>query len=371
MNTAAGHPAIKLRTHYEHLVHGPHFVADPGQGEAVDQLQQLAERLAQPRPDTWANRLGRRLGRLPAPEQGLYLWGGVGRGKTWLMDLFHEALPFEDKLRLHFHHFMQQIHDELAQQRGQRNPLPLVAHHFAQRTRVLCLDEFYVEDITDAMILYRLLDALIRQGVTLVITSNLQPQQLYQYGLQRERFLPAIALLQQHTTVIHLDGDSDHRLQKLRQSHTYFSPLHSASEAALHHCFTELAPNAGNNDVVLNIHHRPIIARQCADDVAWFDFHQLCHGPRASADYIELAKQFHTVLISGVPIMGEKEEEWAHRFVDLIDEFYDRRVKLLLSAETEPQHLYRGRRLSFEFQRTTSRLMEMRSDEYLAQPHRP
>ena len=362
---------MNLLNHYEQAVQSAHFVPDPGQREAVAELQHLGERLTTPRTENLAQRLGRMLGKAPAQERGLYLWGGVGRGKTWLMDSFYDALPLDNKLRLHFHHFMQQIHDELAHQRGHRNPLPLVAKHFSQRARVLCLDEFYVEDITDAMILYRLLDALINQGVTLVITSNQKPDELYKNGLQRERFLPAIALLEQHTTVTQLRGDTDHRLQKLRQAHTYFSPLHSASEVALQQRFTELAPHAGDSDVVLDIHHRPIACRQCADDVAWFDFHQLCHGPRASADYIELAKLFHTVLISGVPIMGEKEEEWAHRFVDLIDEFYDRRVKLLLSAETEPRHLYQGRRLHFEFQRTISRLMEMRSDDYLAQPHRP
>ena len=266
---------------------------------------------------------------------------------------------------------MHEIHEELAQLTGHRDPLAIVARHFAQRARVLCLDEFYVEDITDAMILYRLLDALNNCGIALVFTSNLAPTELYKHGLQRDRFLPAIALIESTTEVIELTGETDHRLRKLKQTGTYFSPLNSASQHAIKQRFIELAPGTIFTDITLEIHHRQIVCRKRADDVAWFDFYQLCHGPRASADYIELARQFHTVLISDVPEMGEHDEEWAHRFIDVVDEFYDRRVKLLITADNEPKNLYHGRRHQFDFQRTVSRLIEMQSNDYLAQAHRP
>lgn len=363
---------MNLIDHYHQTIAEGSFVTDPAQLQAIEHLQALCGHLAAPAPTGLMVRLGKALRKShTAHEQGLYLWGGVGRGKTWLMDMFYDALPFENKLRLHFRHFMQEIHDELTQLRGHKDPLPLVAQHFAQRARVLCLDEFYVEDITDAMILSRLLEALLAQGISLVFTSNLAPEDLYKNGLQRDRFLPAIDLIQKCTHVVNLDGDTDHRLQKLQQTSTYFSPVNAASEQAIAQRFEELAPHPGTADLSLNINHRQISSLRCADDVVWFSFHQLCMGPRASADYIELARQFHTVLISGVPIMGEHEEEWAHRFINMVDEFYDRRVKLLLSAETEPEYLYKGRRHVFDFQRTVSRLIEMRSHDYLALAHRP
>jgi cell division protein ZapE len=359
---------MSLSERYQHVAHAQRFSADPAQIEAVTHLQALQQRLTNPPHRSWLRRLRQQT---TNPQPGLYLWGGVGRGKTWLMDLFFDELPFQNKLRLHFHHFMQDIHDDLDHLRGQRDPLREVAAHFAQRARVLCLDEFYVEDITDAMILHGLLRALLAQGICLVFTSNLAPEALYKNGLQRERFLPAIDLLERHTKVIHLTGDTDHRLHKLQQASTYFTPINSASEQAIRKAFTELAPGHAQQDLPLHINHRQINSRYCADDVAWFDFHQLCLGPRASADYIELARRFHTVCISGIPVMGEREEEWAHRFVDLVDELYDHRVKVIMSAETEPHKLYRGRRLQFAFQRTASRLMEMRSTDYLTQAHKP
>lgn len=362
---------MNLNARYQHALHSDNFTPDPAQRAALEHLQALATQLQQPSPTGWAARLRKRFSSASAPLCGLYLWGDVGRGKTWLMDMFFDVLPFEQKLRLHFRHFMQEIHDELTLLAGHRDPLPLVAKRFAQRARVLCLDEFYVEDITDAMILYRLLDALKTQGIVMVFTSNLAPADLYSNGLQRERFLPAIALIENHTDVVELNGDTDHRLRKLKQAHTYFSPLTTASKRAIEQRFNQLACGTIQSDITLTINHRQIACQKCADDVAWFDFYQLCHGPRASADYIELARQFHTVLITNVPSMGEHEEEWAHRFINIVDEFYDRRVKLLVTADNEPAHLYHGRRHVFDFQRTVSRLMEMRSDDYLAQAHRP
>jgi cell division protein ZapE len=330
------------------------FEHDAAQVEVIDQLQTLHDQL-----ENKQNGLG------------LYLWGDIGRGKTWLMDLFYDNLNFNNKLRLHFRHFMQNVHDKLAHLNGHRDPLPIIAKHYSQQTRIICLDEFFVEDISDAVILYRLLEALFAEGITMVFTSNLVPEELYKNGLQRERFLPAIELIQNNTKVSHLDGDTDHRLRKLTHADTYFSPVNNASELSMKQRFIGLAPSLGTIDIPLNINHRKISCLRCAGDVIWFNFFQLCQGPRSSADYIELAQRFHTVLISGVPKMGEDEEDIAHRFVDLVDEFYDRKVKLILSAEAPLADMYHGRQLTKQFQRTISRLMEMHSEEYLATPYRP
>ncbi len=351
---------------------GFHFEAS--QALVVAHLQSLGNQLIHhpSPPPRSASLLGRLFARKPpTPIPGLYLWGGVGRGKTWLMDLFFEALPFEQKLRLHFHRFMQEVQDELAHLRRQRDPLKIIAHHFAERTRVLCLDELYVEDITDAMLLHGLLTALTDEGISLVFTSNTAPQELYKNGLQRERFLPAIALIERHSRVFELRGDADYRLRHLQKADTWYTPADTRSEKQLARRFHELAPCTGWPDQPLLINHRPIPCHLYANDVAWFDFFPLCHGPRSSHDYIELARRLHTVFISAVPIMGEEQDDWAHRFIDLVDEFYDRRVKLLVSAAAEPAALYTGQRLAFEFQRTVSRLTEMRSTQYQALPHRP
>ena len=365
---------MQLIDHYRQITIQPSFHFEESQAQAVARLQTLADRLIHSPPP--APRAEGLLGRLfatrpPPPIPGLYLWGGVGRGKTWLMDLFFEHLPLQQKLRLHFHRFMQEIQDELAHLRQQRDPLTIVARHFAKRTRVLCLDEFYVEDITDAMLLHGLLTALTDEGISLVFTSNTVPQELYKNGLQRERFLPTIELIERHTQVFELRGDTDHRLRHLQKADTWYTPADARSEKQLAQRFRELAPCEGRPDRPLLINHRPIPCHLYADDVAWFNFFPLCHGPRSSHDYIELARRLHTVFISAVPIMGEEQDDWAHRFIDLVDEFYDRRVKLLVSAEAEPAALYTGQRLTFEFQRTASRLAEMRSTEYLALPHRP
>lgn len=362
---------MDLNAQYQHALRNKHFEPDPAQLSALKYFQALSTRLQQPVRKSWTTQLRKKFSWRQATQRGLYLWGDVGRGKTWLMDMFFDALPLDKKLRLHFRHFMLEIHDELTQLAGHRDPLLIVARHFAQRTRILCLDEFYVEDITDAMILHRLLDALYIQGIALVFTSNLAPAELYKNGLQRERFLPAIKLIETNTDVIRLDGNTDHRLRKLRQTHIWFSPLNIASERAIEQRFNDLAASTVLLDTPLQINHRQITCLRCADGIAWFHFYQLCHGPRASADYIELARRFHTILISGVPGMGENEEEWTHRFIDMVDEFYDRRVKLLITADNEPIYLYHGRRHSFDFQRTISRLMEMRSNDYLSQAHRP
>jgi len=364
---------MDLTHHYRQITSQPGYLFDRAQSQAVEKLQSLGMRLtaSPPLSNGWRARLAGALGHRPQAVEGLYLWGGVGRGKTWLMDLFFEQLPLAQKRRLHFHHFMQEVHDELGRLRRQRDPLSRVAAHLAQRSRVLCLDEFYVEDISDAMVLYRLLDNLLQRGVTLVLTSNNPPDDLYRHGLQRERFLPAIELIKGHCRVCNLDGDTDHRLRHLARAAIYFTPVDTKSEEQLQARFAELAPREGSPDLPITIQHRQIPTRLCANDVVWFDFHPLCFGPRSSADYREIARRFHTVLISGVPRLEEQNDDAAHRFIDLVDELYDRRVKLILSAETEPDALYAGRRLSFEFRRTASRLHEMRSRDYLASPHRP
>ncbi len=361
---------MDLIAQYHHSVQGKHFEHDQSQFETLKYFQALSLRLQQTAQQNWTKRLRTKISQRGVSQRGLYLWGGVGRGKTWLMDMFFNALPFEQKLRLHFRHFMQEIHAELAQLAGRRDPLLIVAQRFAQRARVLCLDEFYVEDITDVMILYRLLDALSAQSIVLVFTSNLAPAELYKNGLQRERFSPVIKLIETGTEVIELSGTTDYRLRKLKQAHTWFSPLNAASERAIEQRFNELVSTTVLIDIPLQINHRQIACRRRVDGIAWFDFYQLCCGPRASADYIELARQFHTIFVSNVPDMGENEEEWAHRFIDMIDEFYDRRIKLLITADSEPTRLYCGRRYVFGFRRTASRLLEMRSIDYLAQARR-
>jgi cell division protein ZapE len=304
--------------------------------------------------------------------RGLYFWGGVGRGKTYLMDLFFDSLPFERKLRSHFHRFMQRIHRELKVLSGNENPLELVADRLAKETRVICFDEFFVSDITDAMLLGGLFQALFERGVTLVATSNIVPDGLYKDGLQRERFLPAIALLNKHTKVLNVDGGVDYRLRTLEQAQLYHSPLGEVAEESLKNAFSGLVMNRDHiqHAIELDVEGRFIHVKQMGEGVAWFLFKDLCDGPRSQNDYIELGRIFHTVLLGNVPQMGVGKEDQARRFINLVDEFYDRQVKLVLSAEVPLAELYSGGRLSFEFERTKSRLLEMQSKEYLAREHR-
>ncbi len=345
---------------------------DAAQERAVAALDDLYRRLlAAPERPSLLARLRSALGREQRePERGLYLWGGVGRGKTWLMDMFFESLPFEAKLRMHFHRFMRRVHQDLRRLAGQRNPLLGVADRFAADARVLCFDEFFVSDITDAMILGELLEALFARGVTLVATSNIPPAELYKDGLQRRRFLPAIALLERHTEVLDVDGGTDYRLRSLERAEIYHTPLDEAADQSLEASFRSLAPVEAVVGEVLEVEGRPIPTRMRADDVVWFDFDALCAGPRSQNDYIELAREFHAVLVSNVPQFTPRVEDQARRFISLVDEFYDRGVKLILSAAAPLAELYAGERLAFEFERTRSRLLEMQSREYLARLHR-
>jgi cell division protein ZapE len=340
---------------------------DPRQREALALLDALHRELLSRRRRSVLDRLWRRESAVP---KGLYLHGGVGRGKTFLMDLFEESLGALPRMRLHFHRFLGRVHAELGNLGDIRDPLETVAAHFAQRARVLCLDECYVADIGDAMILGNLLDGLFRRGVVLVTTSNIAPHALYRDGLQRARFLPAIDLIERHCRVHHLGGDTDYRLRALTAAPVYHHPLGDAAERALEALFARVAPGQVVDGGAIEVHGRALPFRRRADGEIWFDFAALCDGPRAVADYIELAQSFNTVLLSGVPTFGSDDNDAARRFVHLVDEFYDRNVNLVMSAAAPPERLYRGERLAAEFQRTASRLIEMQSEEYLARAHR-
>jgi len=363
---------------YAELLAAGELTADEGQALAVVGLDDLYQRFMargeQPAPERGL--LGRMFSSFRdeptvEPLQGLYMWGGVGRGKTFLMDLFVEALPAGTALRMHFHRFMREVHRGLNNHAGAANPLTLVADEFAAQGSVLCFDEFFVSDIGDAMILGELLAALFERGVALVATSNVEPKHLYENGLQRQRFLPAIDLLHKHVDILNVDGGIDHRLRVLEQAEIYHVPLDEEAEASLQRSFVSIAAKEQvAQDHVLQIEGRDMIARSCAEGVVWFDFTALCDGPRSQNDYIELAMLFHTVLVSDVPQFTTKLEDQARRFISLVDEFYDRGVKLILSAEAPVHELYRGERLAFEFERTESRLLEMRSREYLAREHK-
>ncbi|WP_159309863.1 cell division protein ZapE [Spiribacter roseus] len=303
---------------------------------------------------------------------GLYLWGGVGRGKTYLMDTFYECLPASiPRRRVHFHRFMQSAHYRLRWLREQPDPLRTLAAEWAGEARVLCFDEFFVSDIADAMILSGLLHGLIDEGVTLVATSNLPPDGLYPGGLQRDRFLPAIDLLERHLQVMNVDGGTDYRLRLLSRAPVYHVPADAHARTALAETFERLSPERDHETDGLAINQRDIPVLALGDGVLWVRFGALCEGPRSADDYVEIARRFHTVLISDVPIMDRDREDAARRFAAMVDEFYDRGVKLIISATAEPEWLYRGRHLHFEFRRIISRLREMQSREYLALPHRP
>lgn len=349
------------------------FVHDPAQEEAVRALDRLHEELIASRPGLLRRKWDRWFGpgRDREPRTGLYMWGGVGRGKTHLMDLFYENLPFPEKKRLHFHRFMREAHRGLRRHGDHQDPLERVAEDVARQARIVCFDEFFVSDIADAMILNNLLTGLFRRGVTLVATSNVPPEDLYRDGLQRQRFLPAIDKLKKHTRVMNVDGGTDFRLRVLETAEIFHAPLDEGAEPAMASAFERLAPDGVREPEPIEIEGRPIPARGEGDGVAWFDFAALCEGPRSQNDYIELAHEYHSILLSNVPVLNRERENAARRFIALVDEFYDRQVKLILSAEAPVDSLYQGQRLEFEFQRTISRLQEMQTREYLALPHRP
>lgn len=348
------------------------FQYDPAQEYAVAQLQRLYDDLSA-RTGITASFWQRLRGKTSTqqPLTGLYFWGGVGRGKTYLVDTFYECLPTTRKLRIHFHRFMHRVHEELKLLKGVSDPLQQVADKFKQETDILCFDEFFVSDITDAMILGTLMQALFARGITLVATSNIEPDGLYRNGLQRVRFLPAIALIKQHTQVVNVDSGIDYRLRTLEKAEIYHHPLDLQAETNLQQYFQALSSEPRQQDVQIDVANRKLTARHEADGVVWFAFSELCETARSQYDYMELSRCYHTVLLSGVKMMGRHNDDVARRFIALVDEFYERHVKLIISAQTELEQLYQDGILNFEFRRCISRLQEMQSRDYLAKAHLP
>jgi cell division protein ZapE len=398
-------PVMDLHALYTQQLAERGFRADPVQAAVVDRLGDLRQRLITAREADsslvrrWFGALGGKTA--SEPVGGIYLWGGVGRGKTWMMDLFFQSLPFPERRRRHFHRFMHDVHAELKKLEQREAPLDVVADRIAQDARVLCFDELFVADIADAMILGGLFAALFKRGVTLVATSNVQPRDLYKNGLQRQRFIPTIDLLEQHVAVVAVGGDTDYRLRRLTQAGTYLSSSAPETLHRLRELFGELADHDGSDDHTSGDSHLTPTARivnqsgrlwprQAVDPVnsieiegrripivgesggvVWFDFMALCSGPRSQNDYIEIARDYQSVIVSDVPVLDALHEDEARRLIALVDELYDRNVNLIVSAAAPPTELYRGDRVAFQFERTTSRLIEMQSEEYLAREHRP
>jgi cell division protein ZapE len=379
------HAAAPPSSRYAAGVVRGEWADDPAQHAALAALDRLHEALLQPQP---RGLLGRFLARdRAAAPDGLYLWGGVGRGKTFLVDLFYAGLPFPEvrsaalaegggrgggrgKRRTHFHRFMRGVHEQLRAHAGEADPLAAIVRGWRRQLRVLVLDEFFVSDIGDAMLLGRLLERMFAEGIVLATTSNVDPQDLYRDGLQRARFLPAIDLIRRHCQVVFLDSDIDYRLRALTRSPVYRAPLDGDSDAWLQSRWHELGGDDANRDAGIEIDGRRIAVRARCQDMAWFEFDALCEGPRGATDYIEIAREFHTVLLGGIPVLDELRNDAARRFVTLVDELYDRRVNLVCTADAAPHALYAGERLAGAFERTASRLVEMQGGDYLAAEHR-
>jgi len=359
---------------YQQDLNDPEFLYDAAQENAVKELQRLYDELTQPQKKlTWRVQLASAFGKgMERPcIQGLYFWGGVGRGKTYLVDTFFECLPFDKKIRIHFHRFMHRVHEEMKTLSGESDPLKIVASKFANEAKVICFDEFFVSDITDAMILGTLMQELFAKGICLVATSNIIPDDLYKNGLQRARFLPAIELINQNTRVVNVDSGVDYRLRTLEQAEIYHHPLDEQSLENLKHYFTQLAPELGSSGREIEIEGRKIQSIQDADGVAMFDFRELCDGPRSQTDYMEISRLYHTILLANVEQMSQPVDDIARRFIAMVDEFYERNVKLIISAQVPMEQLYTTGQLNFQFKRCLSRLKEMQSHEYLATQHLP
>ena len=358
---------MSVREVYELELAARGYQSDPAQLRAVEEL----ERCARDWQEFREQRSGviRKLINRPDIPKGVYMYGGVGRGKSFLMDCFFTAVPVLRKTRLHFHEFMREVHRELADLQGTVNPLDELGERIAKRYRLICFDEFHVADITDAMILHRLLKALFDNGVGFVTTSNFKPDDLYPDGLHRDRVLPAIALLNEKLEVISVDNGTDYRRRTMEQVKLYHTPLGPEADEQMNEAFTRLAASR-DEDPVLHIEAREIRARRRAGGVVWFDFKTLCGGPRSQNDYLEIASQFNTVLLSDVPHMPVRMASEARRFTWLVDVLYDRRVKLIMSAAVPPEALYTDGPLAHEFPRTVSRLNEMQSADFLALEHR-
>ena len=361
-----GDEALNIREAYENSLAQLDHLEDSAQRDVVEALAAVQAKIAAARRLSLLRRLVRGS---REPVQGLYLWGPVGRGKTFLMDLFFDSLDVPAKKRLHFHHMMRDIHDRLKSLKGAQDPVDTVAADIAHGTNVLCFDEFFVSDIADAMLLGHLLQGLFRRGVTLVATSNVAPDDLYRNGLQRQKFMPAIALLKRHTRVLQIGDGLDYRLRFLEQSGTYHCPADADADEHMRHYFLNISPAHCEPGKTLTVLGREIPVLFIGDGIAWFDFTAVCDGPRSQNDYIEIARSYPTVIISNVPVFDTQMNDQARRFIALVDEFYDRRVKLVLSAAAPIDRLFKSGRLQLEFQRTQSRLTEMQSRQYLGAPH--
>lgn len=372
-----------LRNLYNEAIERGEILADPYQEKLIDALVPVFDALSKPVSSiTKTNKTKSVFGRFlsivgqspeePKPElvKGVYIWGGVGRGKTFIVDFFFKHLPIEKKQRTHFHSFMKSVHEQIRELGHIEDPLEQVARQIAEKTRVLCLDEMHVNDITDAMLLGGLFKYLFDDGVTLITTSNIVPSGLYKDGLQRKRFLPAIELLETHTTVVNADGEMDYRMRALEQADVYQIGTGDLAEKRLEqYFFAMVGTDAEVSHEAVKINGRDIPVKQTCKGVAWFTFPTLCMTARSTLDYIEIAGRYDTVLISDIPVMNAMQDDAARRFVNLIDELYDRSVNVVISAEAAPEALYTGKRMAFEFDRTISRLMEMRSKEYLFHKH--
>ncbi len=352
---------MNVRQYYDHVLAERGYHSDPSQLAAVERLQQAY--------DAWegfreqrSSRLKRLVNRPDVPR-GVYLWGGVGRGKSFLMDSFYTVVPIVRKTRLHFHEFMRGVHRELDEQKGVEDPLKVVAAKIARKYRLICFDEFHVSDIADAMILYNLMSALFENGASFVLTSNYEPDTLYPDGLHRDRMLPAIALIKEKLDVLNVDAGTDYRKRIMAQVDVYHCPLNTVAEIALRQTFLSIAETS-DQDPKIKIESRELTAVRRAGGVIWFDFATLCGGPRSQNDYLDMANRFHTVILSGVPKMNAEMASEARRFTWLIDVLYDHRIKLIMSAEVEPDLLYTEGKMANEFHRTVSRILEMQSQEY-------
>jgi cell division protein ZapE len=368
---ARGDEAEGPRAAYLEKLRAGELIGDPAQALAVEKLQGLTRALASYKPDNgggggWRARLGLRANN-PEPPQGIYIFGDVGRGKSMLMDLFFATTPVAKKRRVHFHAFMLEVHDRIFRQnqRGPGDPIAPVAKAIAAETTLLCFDEFHVSDIADAMILGRLFQALFAQGVVVVATSNRAPDDLYKDGLQRERFLPFIALLKEKLDVLELESPRDYRLARLARRTVWHAPLDGEAHEALSHAFAELTDGASGERAVLEVKSRRLVVSRAAKGVAWFSFDELCVRPLAAADYLAIAERFHTIVLEGIPAMGPEQRNEAKRFVILIDTLYDAHRNLVASAALPPAELYPKGDVAFEFERTVSRLIEMQSADYI------
>ena len=358
---------MTFRAHLDELLSARGYTLDGAQRRAAERLARLDEAWAQYK-HARRNALLKLVAR-PEIPRGVYLWGSVGRGKSFLMDCFFSTVPLIRKTRIHFHEFMRGVHRELDEVKGVVDPLDEVGRRIARRARLICFDEFHVSDIADAMILHRLLARLFELRVGFVMTSNYAPQALYPDGLHRDRLLPAIELLQSRLDVVQLEGGVDYRRRAMEHIETYLQPAGPQAQARLEAAFAQVA-EADDDDPVMEIEARRIRARRRAGGAVWFDFDVLCGGPRSQNDYLEIARRFHTVLLSNVPRMSAAQSSEARRFTWLVDVLYDHRVKLIASAEAAPEALYTAGALAGEFERTASRLTEMQSREYLEAPRR-